>query len=263
MKRPVIFLIGLSSALSCHKDTNPPPTKGWDWFGTHDAAVYNYVLLSGNQVTNRSDTNDFQISVNAAFIDSNTNRLAGVSDLQVNERNISRNVDSTYNFGFNDSGYIQEGLALFGRNVTVRIKGKTDTDTVSTSIYLPKRIVKAISDFPDILDLSSDLSLSWDPDEQSPWHHVVVQVYYYPNLSHYSDSSLPADIKPLNLTVPDDGHYVLTSKQLQRFPPKSVVGISIARGTQTVVVLPVSLKRVYIFSSSSASTLPLHAVVNY
>ena len=238
------------------------PNKGWDWFGTHDPAVYNYVLLSANQVTNRSDTSDYHISVNAAFIDSNTNQLAGISDLTVNERNISRGVDSTYNFGYDDTAYLQEGISLFGTNVTVRIKGKTDDDTINSTVYLPKRLVRVVSDFPDILDLSRDLTLTWDPDPLNLWRQVIVQIYYYPNLSHYSDSTLPSDIKPLNFTVPDNGRYSISTADLQRFPGKSFVGISIARGTQNVAMLPISLKRVYIFSSSSASTPPLLVVGN-
>jgi len=256
MKKPFILLIGVGSVLSCSKDENKP-TNGWDWFGTHDAPVYNYVLISANQVTNKSDSNDFQIGVAAAFIDSNTNKLSGVSDLAVNQRSIVRGTDSTYNFGYNNTPYFQDGLSLFGTDVTIKIKGTTEGDTVNKTLYLPKRLVKLISDFPDVIDLSKPLNLSWVPDERNNWGKVIIQVYYYPGLSSGSDPTLPSQIAALNYTAPDLGSYTIAAKDLERFPPKAYVGISIARGEQTEAVFPVSKKRVFFFSSSSASTVPL------
>ena len=256
MKKPLILLIGVGSVLSCNKDENKP-TNGWDWFGTHDSPVYNYVLISANQVTNKSDSNDFQIAVAAAFIDSSTNKLAGVSDLVVNERSIVPGTDSTYNFGYNNTPYFQEGLSLFGTDVSIKIKGTTADDTVNKTVYLPKRLVKLISDFPDVIDLSKPLNLSWDPDQRNFWGNVIIQVYYYPGLSSGQDPTLPKQISPLNYTAPDRGSYSISAKDLQKFPAKAYVGISIARGTQNEAVLPVSKKRVFFFSSSSASTVPL------
>jgi hypothetical protein len=259
MKKPLIFLIGVGSALSCHKD-ELSSNNGWDWFGTHDNAVYNYVLLSANQITNKADTNDYQISVQAAFIDSNTNRLSGVSDLAVNARSILRANDSTYTFGYNNSPYFQEGLSLFGTFVNISIKGTSSEDSVSTSVYLPKKVVRLINDFPDQIDLSRSLELHWASDAMNPWNKVIIQVYYYPNYSQGNDPTLPNSIKPLQYNVPDSGGFTISVEDLQRFPIKSVIGISIARGTQNIAVLPLSRKRIYLFSSSSASTIPLKVV---
>jgi hypothetical protein len=256
MKKPLILLIGVGSVLSCHKDQDKP-SNGWDWFGTHDSPVYNYVLISANQVTNKSDSNDYQIAVAAAFIDSNTNKLAGVSDLVVNELSIVQGTDSTYNFGYNNTPYFQQGLSLFGTDVSVKIKGVTAADTVNKTVYLPKRLVKLISDFPDVVDLSKPLNLYWDPDERNYWGNVIIQVYYYPGLSSGSDPTLPKQIDALHYTAPDRGSYTISAADLKRFPEKAFVGISIARGSQNQAVLPVSKKRVYFFSSSSASTVPL------
>ena len=261
MKKPLIFLFGVGTVLSCHKE-EVSPSNGWDWFGTHDNSVYNYVLISANQVTNKADTNDYQISVEGAFIDSTTNRLSGVSDLTVNDRNIIQGSDSTYNFGYNNSPYFQEGLSLFGTNVDIRIKGNSPQDTVSRSVYLPKKIVRLINDFPDQIDLSNPLLLRWVADELNPWRKVVIQVYYYPNYSQGNDPSLPKSIKPLQYNASDNGSFTVPLADLQRFPVNSVIGISIARGSQSSAVLPLSMKRVYLFSSSSASTTPLKVVAN-
>jgi hypothetical protein len=254
MKKPLVLLIGFGSILSCHKDAGIPPPKGWDWFGTHDAAVYNYVLISGNQVTDKSDSNDFQIAVSAAFIDSNNNKLQGVSDLLVNARIISPSNDKTYIFGYEHTPYFQEGLSFFGNDVSIRIKGFGDNDTVSQSLYVPKRIVKLIADFPDQVNYSQDLLLRWDTDSRNHWGNVIIQVVYFPVLSKASDSTLPAEIKALSYTVPDSGSFSISSNDLIRFPPGSFIGISIARGSQSVAVLPQSKRRVFFFSSSSAST---------
>jgi len=257
MKKPLLLFIGFGSVLSCQKDEGIPPPKGWDWFGTHDAKVYNYVLVSGNQVTNKADSNDYQISVAAAFIDSNSNKLQGVSDLLVNQRGISRAVDNSYNFGYNNTPFFDEGLSLFGSEVTIKIKGFAEADTLTESVYLPKRVVKWISDFPDFVDHSKDLNLSWETDELNPWGNVIIQAYYYPGLSQINDSSLPKEIQPLNITTPDNGNYTISVNDLLRFPVHSYIGISIARGTQVVSLLPISHKRIFFFSSSSASTPPL------
>ena len=259
MNKPLIFLLGVGSALSCQKE-ELSSNNGWDWFGTHDNAVYNYVLLSANQVTNKADTNDYQISVQAAFIDSSTNRLSGVSDLTVNARSILRANDSTYNFGYNNSPYFEEGLSLFGTYVNVRIKGNSSDDTISTTVYLPKKIVRLVNDFPDQIDLSKSLVLHWASDEMNPWKKVIIQVYYYPNYSQGNDPTLPNSIKPLQYNVADSGSFTVPVQDLQRFPINSVIGISIARGTQNTAVLPISRKRIYLFSSSSASTIPLKVV---
>jgi hypothetical protein len=247
--------------LSCHKE-EVSPANGWDWFGTHDNAVYNYVLISANQVTNKADTNDYQISVEAAFIDSTTNRLSGVSDLAINDRNILQGSDSTYSFGYNNSPYFEEGLSLFGTNVNIRIKGNSSDDTVSRTVYLPKKVIRVVTDFPDQVDLTKSLQLRWVSDNLNPWGNVTIQVYYYPNFSQGNDPSLPNSIKPLQYNVPDTGGFSVAESDLQRFPVNAVIGISIARGTQNSAVLPLSKKRIYFFSSSSASTTPLKVVSN-
>jgi hypothetical protein len=91
---------------------------------------------------------------------------------------------------------------------------------------------------------------------------VAIQVYYYPNYSQANDPSFPASIKPLQYNVTDSGSFAIPLQDLQRFPTNSVIGISIARGTQNIAVLPLSKKRIYLFSSSSASTVPMKVVVS-
>jgi hypothetical protein len=86
---------------------------------------------------------------------------------------------------------------------------------------------------------------------------VIVQVYYYPALSHFSDSSLPAKIDPLSYTVKDQGSFDIPAADLKKFPLKAYIGVSIARGEQEEAVLPKSLRRVYYFTSSSANSIPL------
>ncbi|HTS45148.1 MAG TPA: hypothetical protein VMH01_12180 [Puia sp.] len=256
MKRPFFFILGISCFASCHK-TEVSPDKGWTWFGTSDPVVYNYVLINANQVTNLSDTNEFHIDISAAFVDSNNNRITGVDNLSVNKQVIDRSVDSTYSFDYAQSGYLNEGLALFGTNVIITIKGSSDADTASQTVYLPKRIVQAITDFPNAVNTTKDLTLKWIPDPNNTWGRVIIQIYYYGNLSQRTDSTLPSQLKTVNYTVADNGIYTIPSHDLQGFPDKSYISIAIARGTQTEVVLPVSRKRVFYFSNSSASTPPL------
>ena len=256
MKRPLVLFMGIGCFASCHK-TEISPDKGWTWFGTNNPVVYNYVLINANQVTNRADTNEFHIAVAAAFIDSNSNKLTGIDDLSVNSKAINRNVDSTYSFDYGEQSSLKEGLALYGTNVSITVKGCSDADTATKTVYLPRKLVNVVSDFPDAVDASQDLNLRWAVDPENAWGHVIIQVYYYAGLSHSSDSTMPEQINTLNYTVSDNGSYTIRFKDLQIFPSKSYIGISIARGTQNVVVLPISKKRIFYFSNSSVSTPPL------
>ena len=262
MRKQVLLLIGVGGALACNKTAQSHP-KGWDWFGTHDDQVYSYVLLSANQVTDKSDTDSYQISVSAAFIDSNTNTLHAIGNLSVENRTITRNVDNSYSYGYGNPSDLQEAMSLFGRNVMIQVNGESPGDTVTATVYLPKKIVKLISDFPDSVASAKDVTLSWEPDNQYIWGQVVLQVYYYPSLSRARDPGLPQNIKPLNFTVPDNGNYILHATDLNHFPANAYIGISIARGSQNLASLPLSKRRIYFFSSSSASTLPLLVTVGY
>ncbi|HTQ66138.1 MAG TPA: hypothetical protein VMI12_15180 [Puia sp.] len=256
MKKPFVLFMGIGCFASCHK-TEISPDNGWTWFGTSNPVVYNYVLINANQVTTKADTNEFHIAIAAAFIDSNSNKLTGVDDLSVNNKAINRNVDSTYSYDYGEQSSLNEGLALYGTNVSITIKGCSNADTATKTVYLPRKLINVVSDFPDAIDASGDLSLKWAVDPANIWGHVIIQVYYYAGLSHSSDSTMPEQINTLNYTVADNGSYTIKSKDLNIYPVKSYIGISIARGTQSEVVLPISKKRVFYFSNSSASTPPL------
>ena len=256
MRRSLILIASVGCFASCHK-TEFSPAKNWNWFGTNNPAVYNYVLINANQVTNKLDSDEFHIGVDAAFIDSSDNKLTGIDNLIVNNKAINRNVDSTYSFDYGQQASLNEGLALFGTNVNITLKGVSDADTVTRTVYLPRRLVNTLADFPDAINSSKDLTLKWAADPNSPWGHVIIQIYYYDGLSETNDSSLTKHIDTKNYTVADAGSFTIAAHDLQSFPVKSYIGISIARGTQNVVVLPISRKRVFYFSNSSASTPPL------
>jgi len=248
--------MGFGCLASCHK-SEVSPIKGWTWFGTDNPVVYNYVLINATQVVNKVDSNDFHIGVAAAFLDSNSNKITSIGDLIVNNKPISRNVDSTYSFDYTEQASLNDGLALYGTNVPISIRGVSDLDTVTKTVYLPKKLVQTFTDFPDAINSSQNLTLKWVPDQNNPWGNVIIQIYYYEVLSHASDSTLPDHINTVEFTVPDNGSHTILSTELKMFPVKSYIGISIARGTQSVSVLPISKKRIFYFSNSSASTPPV------
>lgn len=251
-----MLIMGFGCLASCHK-SEVSPIRSWTWFGTDNPVVYNYVLINANQVVNKVDSNDFHIGVAAAFLDSNSNKITSVGNLIVNNKPISRNVDSTYSFDYAEQASLNDGLALYGTNVPVSIRGVSDLDTVTKTVYLPKKIVQTFADFPDAINSSQNLTLKWVADQNNRWGNVIIQIYYYEGLSHASDSTLPAHINTVEFTVPDNGSHTILSTELKMFPVKSYIGISIARGTQSVSVLPISKKRIFYFSNSSASTPPV------
>jgi hypothetical protein len=256
MKKPLLLFLSSGWLLACHKDQNNP-VNSWTWFGTQSVAVYNYVLINANQVSNKSDSNEFHIGVTAAFVDSTDNRITGIDNLSVNNTNITPDRDSTYNYDYGTAEDLDAGLALFGTNVNIHISGNMASDTVSKLIYVPKKLSGFVEDYPDTVSRSAGLALHWLPDQQNLWGNVLIQLYYYNKLSVQADSTLPDQINTVNITVPDNGSYRISSKELGPFPVKSYIGISIARGTQNQALLPVSKKRVYFFSSASLSTPPL------
>jgi hypothetical protein len=132
-----------------------------------------------------------------------------------------------------------------------------ETDTVTSSLYLPKQLSGANTKYPDILSRNIGLQLNWSTDNENTWGNVMIQVYYFSTLSLKGDSSLPEKISTVNLTVPDNGTYFLSKSDLKTFPVHAYIGITIARGTQTEAILPISHKRVYYFSSASVSTPPV------
>jgi hypothetical protein len=254
MHKPLLLLIGAGCFMSCHKEASNP-VNNFIWFGTPNSAVYNYVLINANQVLN-SDSEEFHIGVSAAFIDSNNHQVTVVRALTVNNLVIEPGQDSTYNYNY-DFGEINKGSQLFGTQVLVTIRGMGDADTVTSSIYLPKQLTGEIMNYPDTLSLSHGLQLSWTPDSENTWGHVLIQLFYYNALSRKGDSSLPEKISTVSLTVPDNGNYYLSASDLGAFPVHAFIGITIARGTQNEAILPVSRKRVYYFSSASVSTPPV------
>jgi len=255
MQKPLLLLFGAGCLISCHKDASNPVNR-WTWFGTQNTAVYNYVLINANQVLSKADTEELHVGVSAAFIDSNNNQVTVVRALSVNNLLIEPGQDATYNYNYAD-GEPNKGFQLFGSKVLVTIYGSGEADTVSNSIYVPKRLTTIIENYPDTLSLNKGLQLQWMPDADNTWGNVMVQLFYYSNLSRESDSTLPEKISTVNITTPDDGTYYLSKSDLKTFPAHAFVGITIARGTQNEAILPLSRKRVYYFSSASVSTPPV------
>jgi hypothetical protein len=255
MHKPLLLLFGAGCLFSCHKDASNPVNK-WTWFGTQNSAVYNYVLINASQVLSKSDSEELHIGVSAAFIDSNNNQITNVRALSVNDQIIQPGQDSLYNYTYG-TGEVSKGSQLFGTKILVTIHGIAEADTVSSSVYLPKQLSPSLEDYPDTISISRGLPLQWMPDPDNTWGNVVVQLFYYSDLSRKADSTMPEKISTVNITVPDNGKYNLSKADLSVFPKNAYIGITIARGTQNEALLPLSRKRVYYFSSASVSTPPV------
>jgi len=258
MQKPLLLLISAGCLISCQKEASKP-VNNFTWFGTQNSSVYNYVLINANQVLNNSDSEELHVGVSAAFIDSNNNQVTVVRTLTVNNQVIEPGQDLTYNYSYPTNG-LNKSLPFFGTQVLVTIRGMNEADTVTSSVYVPKQLTGLIANYPDTLSISHGLQLQWTPDDANTWGHVLIQLFYFSALSQKTDSSLPSKINTVNLTVPDNGQYYLSRKDLNGFPPNAFLGITIARGTQNESILPLSHKRVYYFSSASVSTPPVKLI---
>jgi hypothetical protein len=255
MQKPLLLLLSAGALISCHKEATKP-ANDFVWFGTQNSAVYNYVLINANQVLNGSDSEELHVGVSAAFVDSNDHKITVVRALTVNNQLIEPSQDFTYSYNY-ASGDLGKNMPFFGTHAQVTIRGQDDTDTVTSSIYVPKQLSGLIDGYPGTLSIDQGMLLHWAPDEDNSWGNVVIQLFYYSSLSRKVDSALPEQISTVNITVPDNGSYFLSKSDLRTFSPHAFIGITIARGTQTEAILPVSHKRVYYFSSASVSTTPV------
>jgi len=254
MNKPLLVLLSAGCLVSCNKDGNKPDNS-WTWFGTDNPAVYNYVLINASQVINKADSSELHVGVSAAFIDSNNHQVTVVGALSVNNQEIHPGVDYTYKYDY--SGGAPKAAPLFGTNVVVTVQGTEANDSISNTVYLPKQLMELISVYPDTIHRSKGILLNWAPDKENAWGNVLIQLFYYKDLSKKADSTLPDKINTVSITVPDNGQYFLTANDLEPFPVKAVMGITIARGSQNQAILPLSHKRIFYFSSASVSTTPL------
>ena len=257
MHKRLLIFIGAGVLASCQKKAEQP-LNTWSWFGTQTKAVYNYVLINATQVASGGDSNEMHVDISAAFIDSSNHQVAAVSTLRVNNKEITPGSDYLYNYNY--SGGSEGDEPAFGSDVKVNIRGTDEQDTVSTQVYLPKPLRPAATGFPTVIHKPDGYTLNWNPDLANTWGNVMIQLYYFAALSQKADSTLPARIETVNITVPDNGGYSLTEHDLSAFPANAYLGITIARGTQNEATLPLSKKRIYYFTSAALSTMPIRLV---
>ena len=258
MQKRLLLLMSAGCLIACHKEATNP-VNNFIWFGTQNSAVYNYVLINANQVLSNNDSEELHVGVSAAFIDSDDHKITVVRALSVNNLLIQPSRDFTYSYDF-ASGDATKNLPLFGTQALITIRGQDDSDTVTSSVYVPKQLTGLISGYPDTLSVNRGMQLRWATDEANSWGNVLIQLFYYSDLSRKADSTLPSKIATVNITVPDNGSYFLTKSDLCSFSPHALIGITIARGTQNEAILPLSHKRVYYFSSASVSTPPVKLI---
>ncbi len=223
------------------------------------STIYSYVWLNGNQVISALDSN-FRISAMAAFTDTITRNLVPMNGLVINTRSVIPNPDHTYSFNYSDTAaYLQEGLNLYGTNVKVKITGSSSADTITKTIYMPKKVLRYTTDFPlGQLNIGSNLTLNWTPDPACTWGNVSIKIYYKSVESRFlSDSTLSANDTTLSYIVADNGSYTISSADLQKLKRNSLVTLEMGRGSQIQAVLPVSLKRVFYYATSAVSTYTL------
>jgi len=225
---------------------------------TDSANVYNCVWLMANQVVSPVADSAQQVGLTATFTDSLTGKVVGIKGLSVNGRTLTQNADSTFYFGYSDSSaYLTEGLNLYGTNVVIKITGSSLADTVTQSIYQPKRVYG--TSFPTgQINTAKNLALNWTPDAGNAWGNVVIKIWYNSSASRFlNDSTLPAKDTVLTYTVPDNGSYTIDSTDLKRLKPHSYVTLSLGRGSEASAVLPVSRRRVFYFATASETATPI------
>lgn len=222
------------------------------------STAYKSVILSMDQNINPSDSG-FHISASAVFIDSATGNMANISGLSINSRSMTRSPDSTFHFSYSDSTttILNEGLSLAGTMVSIKTTGISPADTVTQAVYMPKAVLRSTTDWPIMyINVLNNQTITWVPDASNPTGQVMIKMWYSANASRFmsGDNTLPTTDKTLTYTVADNGSYTIPSTDLQGFKNNSYVWLSLGRGDQVNVVLPVSHQSVYYFTASSGTT---------
>ena len=259
----IVFAVYLISCTKSQVEFQQPGSPGKLaslLFSTDSPTIYNYVSLSNDQIVRPQDSG-FRMSVTAAFTDSITGQISTMSSVMINNRSLSANTSHSYSFAYSDSGNnaIQEGKNLYGTNVNIKVTGTSASDTITQMIYMPKRVFKTLADFPyGPIDISKSLTLNWTPDPACTWGKIGIQIMYNATVSRFMhDATLPPNDTTVIYIVPDNGSYTISSTELQRFKPNSIINISIGRGSILAAVLPISKKRIFYYATSSLSSLSL------
>jgi hypothetical protein len=259
MKKILIILTLGYFLIGCKKNDNvidkfqsPVSWMASNIFSNSDSA-YNWVVIYSNQSIYKYDSS-FTTRLLASFMDSATNKPAGVNSLYLNGTLMTRNADSTYSNLLSDSS----GVSYPAHTVNIKIRGTTVNDTLTKSIYIPKKMILKTADYPfAYFDAYSNFTVKWSTDSYSPGDSVVIFISYLPNESIYRHPGLPTNINPLLYVVPDNGSFTISSSALSVFPLHSVIQIEIGRGTQVIATLPVSHRKIQYYGVSEAFTIPL------
>lgn len=224
--------------------------------GGSSNVLENYILLRSEQTVNSfSFDSSFETTAHAIFKDGSIYKNAG--NLMINSRQITPQSNNFYDFSYTNVNFA-EGKSLLGTSINLGVTGSAEVESFSRSAYVPTQIITTNLQLPSsTVNRNQNLTLRWNPDPNSLWGKVVIQISYYTGLSQLGNPSLPHSISPLLYTVTDNGAFTIPSTDLQSFPATSYIGISIGRGTENNITLPNTRRLIYYFTIVDAKTIPL------
>jgi hypothetical protein len=222
---------------------------------TDSPTLYNYVWICNQQLASSLDSN-YLISATAGFTDSVTLNQVPIIGLSINARTLTAN-NLTYTFDYSDTAaYLQEGLNLYGTNVKVKITGSSASDTVTTLIYMPKKLLIKSSDVPSGNQvILNNLTLKWTPDPLCTWGNVGIKVDYNGTMNQaINGTSFSGKDTSLNYTAEDNGNFTISTNDLQKFKVGSIITVTFGRGSNVSAVLPISKKTIFYYATSSVQS---------
>jgi len=254
MKKIFVLLTAAFLLFACKKDRTSTAFTPQLVSITDSSPVYNYFLLRTTQVADSTDST-VQTQAVSTFLDQNGNKVPVVS-INVNGRELAQNADHSLSLNYIDSAnLLAEGKALAGTNLRVRVTGTNGSDTATSFVYLPKKIVEHPKEFLDSpIHMGLSIPLTWIQDTDNPLGYVTIQVLYDGAKSQLNDPSLPPQIDPLVYRVADNGSYTISDNALSNFPAGSYLVFRIARVSEIKSSLPVSGKKVYYWGISDVVT---------
>jgi hypothetical protein len=233
---------------SCRKPVSPTEVKS-DSAGVSKMSLLlddipplkNYIILSFHkraELPQYANPDNNSAGVAGAFFNA-ANNYVSVGNIHVGDLTISPNAAGTYSYASNMQGGggttktagVMGIDGAYGQDITVSIDGGNGYSGSSHTVHVPADLNVTPSAY-EKFKWGSNLTLNWAPDPQNQLGEVLINVFYYPGLSRYQQSSNPVAISSLSYLVPDNGAYTIPGSAMSAFPEYSYIGYSVARANE-------------------------------
>lgn len=176
------------------------------------------------------DQTGYQSYQSNAIISSSSSRndKVDVGTVKINNVSLTKYDNNEYHtFDSQSTAYGDTTSFLFSGNTSAGI------DSFYTEMYIPDIIEATL---PNGLshDKSTNLTISWNPDNDNP-NDVYIMLHYSKEFNQLLDSTMTDSSVIKTYTTEDDGSYTINSSDFNEMPENGEVQLFIGRGNNKIV----------------------------